>query len=122
VPGTPVSTVRVTGQAGVEVPPGLQELTPLTNVGAVKLEGFVTAVNAILSLLRLGQPFSGVAVMLTRLPVVAIEGAVTLVTLEPTATHGILQVATQALLLNRVLVTTVSGIGTVVGGLVTLTQ
>jgi hypothetical protein len=71
VPATAVLTVIVTGQSGVEVPPGLQELTPLTNVGAAKLEGFVTAVKVILSVLKPGQVFSGVAVMVTELPVVA---------------------------------------------------
>jgi hypothetical protein len=56
--------VIVTGQAAPEVPPGLQ-VVPATNVGAGKLGGFVTAVNVILSVLRLGQPFSGRAVTVT---------------------------------------------------------
>ena len=102
VPAVAVLMAIVTGQAGVPVPPGLQVSTPPTKVGAVKLEGVVTAVKVILSVLKPAQPFSGVAVMLTLRPEAAPWITFTCVALEPTATHGILQVVAQALLLNTV--------------------
>jgi hypothetical protein len=74
------------------------------------------------SVLKPGQPFSPVTVILKTFPEVAPFKTVTDGRSDVTATHGTVHVVAQALLLKTVPVTTVSGIGTVLGGSETLTQ